>query len=487
MNDKQFDALIESAVPDTPPHEVVDTVTPWRHAMCMVLWGIGLSAVTLNFLGLGYILPAIGYLLRLCGFRTLRRENRFFAGCYVITALQCAFFAASMVLSCTIYASSEAVLEITQPLGVVSAIMQLILPLLLWGAICSVQRKCSLAAHAPAALWLFAWYVLLFVLAVFGASLGLIGGAALIAVFVLIIRSLYKLYSGLDEAGYAVKAAPDFLSNRTLVIIVTALTLLMMFCGYLFFSKYPMDWQPVEPAGNESVREELLELGFPENVLNDLSAEDLAACSGAVRVVSQSEDMPVNDGRKVDRDNVIHTVYDVKELHVTGVAVELPNGRWMIFHHFLWTVNPGFYGTESMQLWPTYVDNDGWASAGDPSGRVLCDMDGRSFAAGYYFLGNQTFTSNDIFFGSRLSTDVFAAFSMPNRAENCRGYVAYPIDTLDEGWLLNSWMNYTHQSNRFQFPVVTAMDARMRNSWNRAGAFLTVQSALQFTPYEDMW
>lgn len=65
--------------------------------------------------------------------------------------------------------------------------------------------------------------------------------------------------------------------------------------------------------------------------------------------------------------------------------------------------------------------------------------------------------------------------------------MAYPIDTLDKGWLLNSWMNYTHQSNRFQFPVVTAMDARMRNSWNRAGAFLTVQSALQFTPYEDMW
>lgn len=481
MNDRQLDELIESAVPEAPPHEIVFGVTPWRHAMGMVLWGLGLCSVTLNFLGLGYILPAVGYLLRLCGFRTLRRENRFFLGCYIVTALQCVIFVGSVVLSCTIYANDKAVQAVLQPLSTVSALLQLILPPLLYGAICSVQRKASLTAHAPAALWLFAWYALMFVLAVFGANLGLIGGAALIAVFVLIIRSLYRLYSELDEAGYAVRTAPGLISNRTLVIIITAVTLVMMLCGYLFFSKYPMDWQPVESAVSESMREELLELGFPEHVLRDLSAEDLAACKGAVRVVSESEDYPVNDGRKVNNNNTIYTVYDVKELHVTGVAVELPGGHWRIFHHFLWTVNPGFFGTESMQIWPTYGDNEGWISAGEPSGRVLCDMDGESYAADYYFLGEQTFTKTGIFSGAQLSRDIFAAFSMPNGAENYRGYVSYPVERTEEAWLMNSWMNYTHQTGRFQFPVRTAMYMRMINSWNHAGAFLTVQTALQFS------
>ena len=50
------------------------------------------------------------------------------------------------------------------------------------------------------------------------------------------IDDMLPILKTMDEAGYAVKAAPDSISNRTLVIIVTALTLLMMFCGYLFFS-----------------------------------------------------------------------------------------------------------------------------------------------------------------------------------------------------------------------------------------------------------
>ncbi len=492
MNDERLDALIESAMPETPTDDAAGGITPWRKAMAQVLWGIGLCAVTLHFLALNYILPAVGAMLMLCGFRTLRRENRCFAWLYAVSALRAAIRVFTLVSLCTIYSSAPAVERVSSALTYVSVAAQLITPLLLFGAIRGVQAKAGVKKHAAGAIWLLVWYSLVLVLGLYGAVLGLLGGILFIAAFVLIIRSLYKLYSELDEAGYAVTAAPGRVSNRALTLTIIAVTAVLMACACLLTTRYPMDWQTLQPSGETELRAELAALGFPEDVLADLTDEDVAKCAGALRVVFYTEDNPVNDGEKVretyvDGEGMSHTTvsteYPVKELRTTGVAVELPEGRWMVFHHFRWVEPVNFYGTESIQLWT--VDktlNEGWDSGGEPSGRVLYDEGGQSLASDYYYLGRVNYTSDDIFFGESYRSDLFAAYSAPLHAENVRGYVAYPVVMREEGWLLDSWMNYTHQRTPLQFPVYTAMQMRMQNSWNRAGAFLTVQTALQFRP-----
>ena len=50
-------------------------MTPWRQAMRCVLWGIGLTSITLNFWNLQHLLPMVGSILLMLGFRTLRQEN----------------------------------------------------------------------------------------------------------------------------------------------------------------------------------------------------------------------------------------------------------------------------------------------------------------------------------------------------------------------------------------------------------------------------
>lgn len=147
-------------------------------------------------------------------------------------------------------------------------------------------------------------------------------------------------------------------------------------------------------------------------------------------------------------------------------------------------MNPGFYGTESIQLWPAYQDSDGWRAGGAATGRVLYDKDGQSYAASYYFLGKQTYTAGSVFWEEQTGTDLFAAFSMPPDGENCRGYVAYPIEEAQDGYLISSWFNYTHQRTTLQYPARSAMETRMINGWNDAGAFITMQYAIQFRPEE---
>lgn len=498
MTDADFEAMLARSVPDTPPEEIVAEVTPWRRAMHRVLFGMALCAVTLNFWCLNYILPAIGTVLLLLGFRALRQENRWLGGCFAVTVVRTAYFFATLILNTTILQSAVFTPAVTTALTAANAVLLLALYFCFWRGLLAVQTKVGLPARAGGALALIVWHALVCVLAAVQYG-GWVVPIAMLVGYVCILRSLYRLSGALDEAGYAIAPKPVRVTDRCLVLVIAAVLGIGCTLGYLFGGSYRMDWQPVDAstqAQTETIRQQLLDLGFPEAVLNDLAPEDIAACDGALRVVAEVEDHPFNDGRNVlweayneknERYYVQDTVYDVKELRLTGVAVQLPGAQetWRVYHHFLWTTDPGFYGTEVLQIWPADENmQDGWRFAGDVTGRVLYDRDGQTFTASYHTLGRQTYTADSVFFGQRTNSDLFAAFSMPRHAESARGYVAYTAAAVQSGCLLNSWINYTHQQSWLQYPVVTAMKKRLTAAWGDTGAFRTVQDVLQFDPVD---
>lgn len=490
--DDAFEALLAQSVAELPPEEIVADVTPWRRAMERVLFGLALCTITLNFLCLNYILPAIGTVLLVLGFRALRRENPWLGGCFVCAVLRAACVFPSLILNTTILPGDA----FRSAAAVVSAALMLALLLCFWQGLRAVLRKAGLPAQGGGAGSLLAWYVLMCVLAAVHYT-GWIVPIAMLVGYVCILRSLLRLSGALDEAGYAIVPQPVRVTDRCIALVLAAALGIGCTLGYLFGSRYRMDWQPAdtsEQTQTEATRQQLLALGFPEAVLNDLTPEDIAACDGALRVVVEVEDHPVNDGRTVLRResdgeggvvSVQDTVYDVRELRLTGVAVQLPGERetWRVYHHFLWTTDPGFCGTEALQIWPADENmQDGWRFAGDVTGRVLHDRDGQTFTAPYHTLERQTYTADSVFFGQRTNSDLFAAFSMPRHAEHARGYVAYTAAAVQSGYLLNSWCNYTHQQSLLQYPAVTAMEKRLTSAFGNAGAFRTVQDALQFFP-----
>ena len=496
MTDADFEAMLARSVPDTPPEEIVAEVTPWRRAMNRILFGMALCAITLNFWCLNYILPAIGTVLLLLGFRALRQENRWLGGCFAITVIRAAYFFATLILNTTILQSAVFTPAVTTALTAANAVLLLALYVCFWRGLLAVQKKAGLPAQAGGALALIVWYALVCILAAVQYG-GWVVPIAMLIGYGFILRSLCRLSGVLDEAGYAIAPGPVRVTDRCLVLVIAAVLGIGCTLGYLFGSSYRMDWQPVdtsEQTQTETIRQQLLDLGFPEDVLNDLTPEDIAACDGALRVVTETEDYPVNDGRNVSYKesdgeggvvSVLDTVYDVRELRLTSVGVQLPGAQetWRVYHHFLWTTDPDFYGTEVLQIWPADENmQDGWRFAGDVTGRVLYDRDGQTFTASYHTLGRQTYTADSVFFGQRTNSDLFAAFSLPRHGEHARGYVAYTAAAVQSGCLLNSWINYTHQQSWLQYPAVTAQTHRMTCTQSNGGAFRTVQDALQFYP-----
>ena len=75
LNEKAFESALQASVPERLPDKVAAAVTPWKRAMGRVLAGTALTALGTNLWRLNYLLPGIGLVLMLLGFRLLRREE----------------------------------------------------------------------------------------------------------------------------------------------------------------------------------------------------------------------------------------------------------------------------------------------------------------------------------------------------------------------------------------------------------------------------
>ncbi len=487
MQETDFDSMLVHSVPELPPNDIVTEVTPWRKAMDQILVGMALATVMFDFWGLNYILPTIGLLLCLLGFRTLRNESVWLKLCWILSAARMACHLVSLILNAVIFPDAALFSQVTSVLISVGQPLLFLLLLAFWKGLSVIQQKAGLPSRVGSAAALVLWYAVLWLL--FLLQVGIIPLVLImIAVYALILRSLFRLSRALDESGYTIRAASVRVSDQTVVIAVLAVLAAGIACGYLFFHSYPMDWTPEEVSDSAEageIREQLLALNFPAAVLEDLSEEDLAACKGALRVVSAAEDFAadsLDSPREIQRITGV-APEEVKGFHITSVAVELPGEQeqWKIIHHFLWTVDPGFYGTEAIQLWPAYRFEKLWRAAGDLSGRLLYDRDGQRYTAPYYLLEENPYAAFSFFGDTQTSPYVFAAFSMPSRGENHRGYLSYTIQEVQDSWTIDTWIEYTHQRGWAQYPVTTALEFQM-SGWGSSPVFRTASGALQFDP-----
>jgi len=281
-----------------------------------------------------------------------------------------------------------------------------------------------------------------------------------------------------------------------------AAVLLAMFLG----QRYPMDWQPRQDAPQDAaIRQSLLDKGFPAQVLDDLTADEVTQLSGAVRVYHQTERLYSSTAyRKVtlsrflsdpphtlqydrtltetdDAGNrtyrYVYRVYDTLEQTMRHVAVELPAedgaARFVYIHHLTYATPTSPY-TEMLELWPAWQTQDGWFPGGHVSGRVLCERNGTAQAAPFHTLESGSQQVSDLF-GTRQTQRITAGWSFPRNAEHARAYVFYDALRGEDGWVIESWANYVCQTA----PVYPFRDAAAL--WHSYGsdAYSLRQTALQ--------
>ena len=384
----------------------------------------------------------------------------------------------------------------------VTILLTLALYVCLWRGMVGVSRAAgSEKPAAPAAGALVIFYAVMIPLAYIGLE-GWLAVLPLVIIYIVILRNLMKLSRSLADTGYVVTAAPVRLPSWAVLWGYLGVTLAAILLAMFLGQRYPMDWQPrADVPQDAAIRAELLERGFPEKVLNDLTAEETAKMSGATEIRTQTDmeydktryrelntdiwydtAMPDNwqyDHAEKQQDGsyrYVYRIYDVRTCVMTHVAVLLEE-ECIILHHAAIVKPPKESYTEAMELWPVwYGDPDEWSRGGWYQGRVLCDKDGRSYAAGFSALTEGSYESTG-FFGSSRRSAITAEWSRLHGSENIRAYILYDARSLTPKWgYLDSWCNCARQTR----PVYPFRDAlTLWHSWITNDSIDLWQTALQ--------
>ena len=327
----------------------------------------------------------------------------------------------------------------------------------------------------------------------------------LLVIYIVILRSMAKLSRSLADTGYVITAAPVRLPGWAVLWGSLGLLLAAILLAVFLGQRYPTDWQAREDAPQDTaLRQELLELGFPETVLNDLTDDEVAALDGAAEVYVQEDTewgkntyrelttgkwyddaLPSNwkyDSAKKQSDGsylYTYRVYDVPVCtvtHVTVVLDETPQRAVFIQHV---TVNGDAMTdfTQGIEAWPVwYSAPQDWTRGGYCTGRVLSDRNGQPLVAPFSRL-EQTATTTQGFFGTSTREAVTAVWSWPRRAANGRAYMIFDAVGLADEWTyLDGWCNYARQLR----PVYPYQDAlSLWHGFGRGGKVDTYQSSMQ--------
>ena len=460
MDEQDFDALLSRSLPELPPEDIVARTVPGKKALNRILVGYFLSTFTINGLGLNLILPVIGQILMLLGFRALQHENRWFSACYVFAVLQAFLRFGKLILDTTIFdlpfedpQNAASAFYIALALQVLLTVVSL---LCFWRGLRTVQKACGIRSKAIGVLALLAWNLLFCAMALLQMRGQFFGGYTLLFLLVSLIIILWMIArqaKALDATGYVLQPAPLRLSDRTLTLIILAILAIGCTCGHLFFSSYTMDWQKIdstESAATSETKTHLAALGFPEDILDDLTPEDLARCRGAEQVVV--------DTRTLNSENPTFDNGDY-DIRLANVIVLVPGEtpHVVLFNHFSWLSTPKFYGTAALIILPTYeVSAELWRLEDGPTGRILYDDGDDSFVADYHSIEMRTVTSN-LFRNVAPSPSLYASFIFPNQGTRQRGYITYtiaPRAILPEGYRQAGYsqMNYMHKKKLFLYP-----------------------------------
>ena len=480
--EKRFDWELTEQLADLdmtalPEEERVEP-TPWQHLAGKLVWGVILSTITLNFLYLDVILPAIGIILLVQAFRPLRKENGWLGLCHGLAWTLCAARLCTLAVEGTLLPETEVFASLERPVGLVIVAVWLALYFSLWRGLLAIARRAGQERpSAPGAAMLLVWYGALMALALAGAEQ--MSGFAFILIlliYFLILRSLRKTLHFFEENGYGLQPLQPRVSDGRLTAVWLAAVAAVIALALTFGTRYPMDWQARgehEQAGYEEAVEHLRTLGMPEEILRDLTGEDLAWLDGAQAVIVSRGGSVVGFSQAAD--GMIETVN-------AAVLVERKEGagRWVMLHHFTWSRMPRVRLAEKVQVMPAYF-RDGMIFA-DPrrpmTGRVLYEAGGTAMAAPFAHIRQASYTSASLF-AAGPARDMWASYSIPTEADNFRGYVIYGVECVVADAIQEYRTHYVHPCNYFVYPYDPIAEFRRDSEWSIDtffGGFLTIHS-----------
>ena len=514
MSPNEFDRRIVEDLSQLPPAPgEVWGYAPWRSAMTKILWGMGLTTIHFEFLYLQYLLPLLGAALLYLGFRSLRKENRWFKLCWVLSGVLLAVHMATDILTAT-----SVMGWITQNPALQWGLTWLLLGmnlLMLFSLWRGTRAAFAVVGEKQPKDWLaqgFVCYLLSLAIALwselvpytettmFGADIidqyqWLVTGRS-IAGLILMIRLLMCIAyqsSALANRGYSITPVPVRFAPTVFLAGVFAVVLLSSIAVLWLSSRAPaLEAQPLSAVHAEeysSVRAHLVDLGMDADLANSLDKTELERCRDALAVY----DLPLTHAygeNTYNREDETGRA-DVEYVTLRSWAVQLPDDQVRYYLTFRWLQNPEYNIRDGLTGDPSSYD-----PSYDFSARILWDQDGQTWSAAptVHLGGGETpeelpdwaleWYDYELENLGHLAYIPWCQFSFPADSENRWGWMAWSQDRSDDAGTLYylSLLFYRHQVSWLHYPYYSFPQLLASSSITRDGVTQTFGGVYELVP-----
>ena len=457
--DLVFDKNIVEQLSELVPNEDrIYNANPWRKPITLITWGLILTTISLKFLWLQYILPAIGVLLLYLGFRSLRRENKWFKGAYILAVLKIII---QLLVFIRLATPLNNMIENNIWINITGTLLQIVFLLVFRQALLLVYKKVNAKPKRDPLLKAVIWTLIAVICALSPLSNSWIVFIPMVISYVFIIGCIYKVGDELGDVGYSLTNAPVKINNKAFGTIYILICIFTIGICCIAFNHLKLNSTEFDAYDNREVTKKLITLGFPKDILKDMSADELDLLKDANYIEASSEILMFDSAnaynQTVANNSNITDVPGNNNLMATAIFIELDNGDIYAIEHFKWL--------EGSALW-----KDGfnlWSSGKIEliKGALLYEKDGTQYISSIPKLENKLTTSLDWFGNVNEGYKVSGSVSYPSKSNKQRGYIFYKLKLPQEQWLGPNCFNYIHFNNPFRFPYADASDNNYESTY----------------------
>lgn len=418
---------------------------PWGRPISNITWGFAFTVITFNFFSLQYILPTIGGALLYIGFYDLRMENKELNVAWIFSII-------NMVIELLNLIHVNTPLHIYHNNVNIKAFIltafQVSFLLIFRKGLNKVFERAGVNPTKDPLLWLVIWRIIVVIYAI--THLGSIWFIYLPLIYYYFynFRSLYRLGNELSGINLIFsEVTVRFSSKKYALGYVIGCAFIVILCA-VGYNHITLDSTEFIPSNNSETRDMLMDMGFPEAILKDISDDEVEVLKDAIYVDVSSE-LLMFDYKEESIKSEMGTYNVTKKpgksnLEATSIYVELKDSSMYGLQYFQWQGSGSYW-------------NDGFIVGGSVplefiNGRLLYENKGTSYTASIPRLNNEMVLETDRFGSENKYKNITGAVNYPFGSEKQRGYVFYQLDLSSGVWLGCSSLNYIHYSNPFRFP-----------------------------------
>ncbi|SHK43908.1 hypothetical protein SAMN02745248_02543 [Hathewaya proteolytica DSM 3090] len=441
-DDNKFDEEVAEAMSQYLPQSgMILKVNPWSKPIHEITWGMILTTITFKLFYLDFLLPTLGFCLIYIGCRTLRNVNSSFSFIWKLSILRLIlnFLIDTLVLATPINLKFNNYVFLS---SIIFFILQMLFIITFRKGLKLVFLKEKVQAPKDPLLWVCILQIIIYLLALISRGL-----PSIILTFVLLVmvicyfiffKQLYGISNYMKSVGYSLINASVGISNKVFISAYVGCFLLFIIIFSTFSYHVTLTPTLMKPIDNFTVRTNLINKGFPPEIIGDISDKYIQLICNAKKIDTSVSSL-----------NFKSETPPRCTLESTTVCVQTSDNSVYSLVYFKWKDGASYW-------------NDGFRITSEwnlqlIAGTLLYDKDGKGYCSPMPRLRND-FQDQNTIFGSQYKKLISGGVSYPFNSSNQRGYIFYKVDAPHDFTLVSNYFDYFHYMNPIRYPYTEPED-----------------------------